>query len=155
VSTSPRLRRMLRIGGGFILAAAIAGAALGLAMFVVASPANLDGPLDGLLRVVGVSAVSGLMIGAVALLPAGVAILVAERYAIRNAAYFALAGAAVPLVLVLPNLLVAAGAGAGVWAGVLPLSALGALAGLVYWSRAGRFSGEEIAGQGDDGGGPA
>jgi hypothetical protein len=136
------MRRVLRIGVGFLLSAAVAGAILGLISFAILRPANIEGPLDALVRVVGASAAMGFVVGAIALLPAAAAIYVAERYAIRRPAYFILAGAAVPLVFIAPNAAIRPYLVMAQWPLVALLCGLGAIAGLVYWSRAGRSSGD-------------
>lgn len=132
--------RLGKVIVAFLVSAFVAGAVLGLLTFMLAAPSNLSGPLDGALRIVGLVALATIVVGAIAVLPAIMAIVLAEWFTIRHPIYFAAWGGLVPLLLYLPVLF---GDGDRSFPrGLGVICVIGLFAGLLYWHLAGRNSGK-------------
>jgi hypothetical protein len=135
----PILRRLGRICIAFLLSSFVAGLVLGLLTFGVARPVT-NGFLDAAVRTIGVSALIGLLVAGIALIPAAIGIGLAETRGIRTAGYYAAGGAITPLFLYVPMMF--GGMPAHLLGGVALVCALGALCGLVYWYLAGSSAGK-------------
>jgi hypothetical protein len=131
-------KRLGRICIAFLLSSFFAGVILGLLTYGFVRPVT-GGALDFALRVLGICALIGLLVAAIALIPSAVGIAVAEWRGIRSAGYYAAGGAVVPLFFYGP--MIFAGMPASLLGGVALTCGLGALSGLVYWYVAGSGAG--------------
>jgi hypothetical protein len=130
--------RLGRICIAFLLSSFVAGVVLGLLTYGFVRPVT-GGALDFGLRVLGICALIGLLVAAIALIPSAVGIAIAEWRGIRSAGYYAAGGVVVPLFFYGP--MIAAGMPANLIGGVALVCGLGALCGLVYWYLAGASAG--------------
>lgn len=131
-------KRLGRICIAFLLSSFFAGVILGLLTYGFVRPVT-GGALDFALRVLGISALIGLLVAAIALVPAAIGIAVAEWRGIRSAGYYAAGGAVAPLFFYGP--MIFGGLPANLLGGVALVCGLGALCGLVYWYLAGASAG--------------